>query len=131
MGCYVRLILRVENSGFDKNVNSYPLYCTTCTAIKCYNSVLYTFPPGWSIVVFGSYSLFSRLCSDDRLEVVATEDSSEKIFSSIFHNLWSGGNLSGECYTKNTIWKIHLNGDMKSTRNKNLSLLIRPKISDR
>ena len=48
-------------------------------------------------MVFGSYSLFSRLCSDERLEIVAMEDSSEKILSSIFHNLWSGGNLSGEC----------------------------------
>ena len=53
------------------------------------------------------------------------------MLSSIFHNLWSGGNLSGECQTKNTIWKIHHNGDMKSTRNKNLSLLIKPKILDR
>jgi len=51
-------------------------------------------------VVFDSYSLFSKFCSDERLEIVATEDSSEKILSSIFHNLWSGGNLSGECWKK-------------------------------
>lgn len=72
-------------------------------------------------MVFGSYSLFSRLCSDDRLEIVATDDSSEKIFSSIFHSLWSGGSLSGECWQKIKYnWIIHHNGDKESTRTKHL-----------
>lgn len=55
--------------------------------LACHSSVLYTVPPECTRVVFGSYSLFSRLCSDERLESVAMEDSSEKILSSIFHNL--------------------------------------------
>ena len=48
------------------------------------------------MVVFGSHSMHSTLCRDDFRDNVAMDESSEKMLSSIFHNLWSGGNLRGE-----------------------------------
>ena len=61
-----------------------------------YNSVLYTVPPTCSEVVFGSYSLLSTLCVEDFRDSVAMDESSEKMLSSMVHNLWSGGSLRGE-----------------------------------